>query len=335
MRDPQPVSLPPSAPSSEPSPFVALTPFAGNSAALTLLVCQQGLSFVLMRYMSMGLAMFLTFLGTIAVLWLLFPKALQAVRHDTRWTKPLTVRMVALTVGAFLVAFVVSRLFSTAALFLLPSQNLTAPTQFLSTGLDQVLVLLTGGLLIPFAEELAFRGLLMRGHERVLGFGWAAVTSSVVFALGHQTPVQVIAILPLAYALARVIQYTGSFWSGVIVHALNNSFSLVMLWFLSLQDQAAVTDSLGQTQGLMNTLSEKGLRLPVGLAMLLFGGAAFWIMHLWLRPQPDPVVLAKGEPKKPWLNEAFIFLFALGMVAFLAWLLIPEQVKSFFTQLRT
>jgi len=78
--------------------------------------------------------------------------------------------------------------------------------------------------LIPgFSEEMMFRGLLQRG----LGSGWKAITvSALVFSCFHLDPPHVVGVIPLGFYLAWVAARTGSTWTTILAHAVNNSAAI-------------------------------------------------------------------------------------------------------------
>lgn len=73
----------------------------------------------------------------------------------------------------------------------------------------------------PLVEETVFRGVIL-GALRRFGDSFALLISSVLFALIHGNLVQ----LPNAFLMGLLIGYfvlcTGSLWTGVIIHMVNN-----------------------------------------------------------------------------------------------------------------
>lgn len=110
-----------------------------------------------------------------------------------------------------------------------PPSNLQADYQASAAagGLAFVAVLALGAVLTPIGEELLFRGVLTNGLAR---YGpWIAVLgSSAIFAVAHG----ITYILPVAFVVgvvaALLLRRTGSIWPGVIVHAVNNAYSLIV-----------------------------------------------------------------------------------------------------------
>ncbi|HLO01812.1 MAG TPA: type II CAAX endopeptidase family protein [Symbiobacteriaceae bacterium] len=83
-----------------------------------------------------------------------------------------------------------------------------------------------------FGEEIMFRGYVMRtlGH---LGARWAAVLSSVIFALMHTTtgrinPLDLLALFLHGYFFALLAQRTKSVWPGMIIHFLYNGLTCLV-----------------------------------------------------------------------------------------------------------
>ncbi|GGM01641.1 CPBP family intramembrane glutamic endopeptidase [Deinococcus aerophilus] len=291
---------------------------SGNRAALTLLIVQNVVSAVLVGLrIPLGLALLGSFGVVVAVAFVFFRPTLRALGHDVRWRTPPSW---GLALAAFALAFLASRAFVLAYVTLVPGAVDSVP-QFLSRGPDLWALLLAAGLLIPFAEEVAFRGLLMRGHERAAGFTVAALTSTFAFSVAHGVPASIAGILPLAYVLARVVQHSGSLWNGVIVHALNNTLAVAL-------GSALAGRSLGDPAQATELLGNPALKWPLALGALLFGGVVMVVLQLWLTPRPDPQ--ERGAPG-PWLSLAYVVIVLFGLVAVA---LTFPQVGLWMTDLR-
>ncbi|MBR3620813.1 MAG: CPBP family intramembrane metalloprotease, partial [Clostridia bacterium] len=105
--------------------------------------------------------------------------------------------------------------------FSLTSPDLGTPETF--TG--KTLYLLAIGIIPPLTEELAIRGCIMQPLRRY-GDRFAIFASSLLFAILHgnlvQAPFAFIAGLGLGYICCM----TGSLWPSIIIHCLNNSYSV-------------------------------------------------------------------------------------------------------------
>ena len=83
----------------------------------------------------------------------------------------------------------------------------------------------------PLCEEYAMRGVVMQ-PLRKYGEGFAIAMSAMVFAVMHGNLTQV----PFAFMAGLIIGYavckTGSLWTGMIIHFLNNAFSVASEFLL-------------------------------------------------------------------------------------------------------
>ncbi|UFA50846.1 CPBP family intramembrane glutamic endopeptidase [Deinococcus radiophilus] len=303
MTDPAPALAPAPAPSAAPTGVTAL---GGNRAALTLLAVQAlGAPLLMLQFGLDAVTAFLISI-TVNVLLLLtvFGREFAALRADSRWRTPPNW---SLALAVFIVVFIASRAWSAVALSFFP-QLPSADTVQVLTGAGSAawLLVLTGGVLVPIIEEIAFRGLMLRGHERAAGFTVAALTTSAAFALAHGAPVSVIGILPLAYVLARLAQHTGSLWDPVIVHVLNNG--LVLGLVVALGDRLPLDElSTAQSEGALESMGP-----AVGLGAAVLGAGLLWVLHLWLTPRVDPQNRAAPGP---WLSGAYIIIILFGLVS--------------------
>jgi len=83
-------------------------------------------------------------------------------------------------------------------------------------------------LVIPFAEELLFRGALYGGLRARLGPWPAAFLSALFFAILHESPTILLPLFGLGVLLAWIYERTGSLAAPTLVHVLNNTLTLVL-----------------------------------------------------------------------------------------------------------
>jgi membrane protease YdiL (CAAX protease family) len=95
-------------------------------------------------------------------------------------------------------------------------------------GWSFVAILALGGLVIPFAEELLFRGVLF-GALRRYGPVLAGLVSATVFGLAHVWPPLVLFAFVVGVVHAWMRERSGSIWPAVISHAVVNTLSIVMI----------------------------------------------------------------------------------------------------------
>ena len=84
----------------------------------------------------------------------------------------------------------------------------------------------------PIAEEIFFRGFMYRALKKSMGFVWALVLSSALFALLHAHLVGFFPILVLGILLAYLYEKTGSLISSVTVHIMHNSAMIAFVFLM-------------------------------------------------------------------------------------------------------
>lgn len=296
-----------------PNPPDGIRAVDGNRAALSVLVVQQlGTAFFagldvpvrgklvhLGLNLPLGAALLLSVVLNVVVLSVFFRPAVRALLSDTRWRTP---PAWGVALGAFVLGFIASRAFLVAYVTLFPTSAEVVPP-LLAHGSGLWVLLLAAGIVVPVMEEIAFRGLMMRGHERAAGFGVAAVASSFAFALAHGVPATIAGILPLAYVLARAAQHTGSLWTGVLIHAFNNLLAVGLGALLADKLDGSAVQGVG-------TVTSEGLRMPLAVGAALFGAAVLWVLHLWLTPKAD---LQERSAPGPWVSAAWVVIVTLGL----------------------
>jgi membrane protease YdiL (CAAX protease family) len=92
-----------------------------------------------------------------------------------------------------------------------------------------VLILYGIGIAIipPIVEELLFRGMILQSLRKY-GDGFAVVASAVLFALFHGNFVQIVFAFIAGLVMAHVVVRTGSLWTSILIHFINNGISYAM-----------------------------------------------------------------------------------------------------------
>ncbi|MSQ40857.1 MAG: CPBP family intramembrane metalloprotease [Dehalococcoidia bacterium] len=106
----------------------------------------------------------------------------------------------------------------------------TTPTQLLQ--LEGPLLWVGGFIIVglgPLAEEIFFRGFLLRGLAPRLGGAGAAIVSSLIFAIAHLTPGVLAPIFILGLLLSWLYLKTRSIVPGLIAHSAQNALALLAL----------------------------------------------------------------------------------------------------------
>lgn len=95
-----------------------------------------------------------------------------------------------------------------------------------------VMIFILGGLLLPFAEELFFRGLLYNWLRQHWGATAAILSSAFIFAILHGDFAIGGAAFILGIILAWLYERSQSLWPAFIVHAINNGVKIALLYIL-------------------------------------------------------------------------------------------------------
>lgn len=90
---------------------------------------------------------------------------------------------------------------------------------------NEVLGFFSIALLAPLAEELAFRGVIMKVSKKAFAVIGCAVISALLFGLMHMNPLQSLYAIPLGAVLAFVAYKYNSVVPVVLMHLINNTVS--------------------------------------------------------------------------------------------------------------
>jgi membrane protease YdiL (CAAX protease family) len=85
-------------------------------------------------------------------------------------------------------------------------------------------------LIPPLCEETFFRGILFRGLISRFGVGVALGATTLLFSALHVTLVQKALMVFLGCYFGTLVYLTGSLWSSILAHAVNNLAVLVLMW---------------------------------------------------------------------------------------------------------
>jgi membrane protease YdiL (CAAX protease family) len=109
-----------------------------------------------------------------------------------------------------------------------PQLPFLAPEGFSWFGLASMFLL--GGVVVPFAEELYFRGVLYRWLHGRWGLWPGALVSSLVFGAVHGDVPIAGAAFSLGVVLAWIYERSQSLWPAVLIHITNNVIKILALY---------------------------------------------------------------------------------------------------------
>jgi uncharacterized protein len=98
------------------------------------------------------------------------------------------------------------------------------------TGDAMIALFVFGAVAAPIVEEFFFRGLLYQYLRTRRGVLFAAVLSSLAFALAHLTPRLIPPLFVMGLVLAWLVERYKSVYPAVAVHALNNGVVLLIVF---------------------------------------------------------------------------------------------------------
>jgi membrane protease YdiL (CAAX protease family) len=149
-----------------------------------------------------------------------------------------------------------------------PPESLNPFEEILATPAGRMAVAIFAVAVAPIVEEFLFRGLIQRHMERRYGVIVGIGGASALFALVHVLPWVYPLHFFLGVSFGFAVWATRSIWTGVVLHAANNSAAMVGL--------ALSGDEPGATA----TLWEVGVTADLWVSLFLLavaGVAAVWV----------------------------------------------------------
>ena len=98
--------------------------------------------------------------------------------------------------------------------------------------IDALVMLFLAGFAAPFGEELLFRGILYTMFRERWTIWISVLTSSFLFGLIHGNIAVGLTGFLLGIVAALVYEYSKSLWTAVLVHSINNSLKIGLLYLL-------------------------------------------------------------------------------------------------------
>ncbi|GAB4456462.1 MAG: hypothetical protein OHK0029_14440 [Armatimonadaceae bacterium] len=94
-----------------------------------------------------------------------------------------------------------------------------------------ILAILGVGIGPGFGEEMLFRGFLFNVFRKQWGLWAGILLSALVFTVGHTYALGLLPVFLMGVALAWIYHRTGSLWIPILIHAVNNTASVVIAFF--------------------------------------------------------------------------------------------------------
>lgn len=162
-------------------------------------------------------------------------------------------------------------------------------------GVDGFLIATLSTAVLPAVlEEVIIRGIVMQPLRR-FGDKFAVVASALIFGIMHGNMVQIPYTVVAGLFLGYLVIATGSLWPSIILHFINNFYSVVLL---------SVYDNFGDTAGAVASILFIGLFIISGIV----GGLLYFPMNYKTKLKNGVDTLKTGEKFSAlFLNVPMIF----------------------------
>ena len=166
-------------------------------------------------------------LPVLLILRLLRLKSKEVLRLKTpNWKSFLIIPFIA--ISAQIIVSIISQLIN--IIFPFPEKYMEALANLYKMNETPWKVFLAIALLPGICEELLFRGFLIRFFEKY-SVRWAVVISAILFAAYHLDPFRFIPVLLLGLLLGYLAVRSGSIYSSMLSHLINNGMAFVLVTF--------------------------------------------------------------------------------------------------------
>lgn len=271
-----------------PSPPVLAKPVPGIAQSAALCALFFGIVIavaipleVLKRFAGLPLDMFSLLLIQQVIAWpITIWVGLRWARVSFREVCPLTRFPVRIVPALLIATFGVTILVLAAAGLIPMPEALRAALIQQAAGSSKLTLFLPVVVVAPLAEEIFFRGFMLRGYLGRYSITKAVWASAAVFALFHLNPWQMVAAFPLGLGFAWLFLRTGSLIPGILSHAMANFSTNFLLTPLGL--------ALGYDADAWEELRNfPPSVLAVGAVTAIIGGFILWRQVAGFPPRPN------------------------------------------------
>ncbi len=166
-----------------------------------------------------------------------------------------------------------------------------------NSALELSLTILGVAILVPFYEELIFRGLALKAYRDARSTLFAVLFTSALFGFIHGTLVDALVFFPPFVLVALMVIKTGQLWTAIVVHGLGNFIATLLLHFDIEMSPSMPT---------------------AGIVGLVVAATAFWLGFWWLKlPKADMRSGENTEQRSIWTLSLVIVLIVVVLFNFL------------------
>lgn len=150
--------------------------------------------------------------------------------------RPTTRRWMLISVGIGIAQYPIRLLLARVLLTILPASNLGVQNVFYENGYSlayNLLLFVIITLIVPISEEIFYRGFLFNWMKQNRPLWIAIIFSSLFFAMSHIIPSQIIMVFTLGLVITWVYHKSGSIWTAITIHIVNNALGTLVAILLS------------------------------------------------------------------------------------------------------
>lgn len=220
--------------------FYALSEFSGK-----LVVRLVNAGAIPYNFTSQNIIQILYTLLTILVPFAIgayFVKRVQKRENLLLLDKPKSGVLLAEAVGIGLLAIVVANMITALIVRFFEVYGVTFDSykpESPSSGYQLAWMLLSNAIVPALVEEFALRGVFLQALRKY-GDAFAVLASALLFGIMHGNMTQAPFAFLLGAVLAVLVIVTGSLWTSMLVHLLNNTYSVVMTTLLERSDETVL-----------------------------------------------------------------------------------------------
>jgi len=137
---------------------------------------------------------------------------------------------------------------------------------------EYLMAIIVIGIFPSVFEELMFRGIMLRGYER-LGKLAAVVITGVMFSFLHMSFANLPALILLGIVLGYVVHRSNSVYAGMLYHFIHNSIAVTLIFLVSLAQRYMYKAALPSQQ--MNDEQMKFMSMIVWLILGALSAGGF------------------------------------------------------------
>ncbi len=181
-------------------------------------------------------------------------------------------------------------------------------------------------------EEVFFRGMLLRGYEK-LGMIQAIALSSIFFGIFHFNIQNMAGPIFLGILFGYLVIKTDSLYAGIIGHITNNGVAVTIGFLTNTANKKLLEENPSLIQKMPETFQLMASTVLIGMIALVTGLIAFFLLRIIIKDTKvevyrdiEEIEIIETEPKKfPVLQFIPVYLI-IAIFIFLGYLQISNMI---------